>query len=470
MARFTLLIFVILFSNSLIAQKHHEIKFTIDNYENDTLLLAYFYGEKQLIKDTIYSSGKGSFHYKSDSLLASGVYIGLLYPSKEYFQFLVNPDEFKFSIQLDYKNLQKMSVKGSRDNKMFFDYLDYIAEKNKIAKALNEEKTKLNEQKLDLKDVDKKLDDLDKEVNEYQLKLITTNPEMLTTMLIKANRDVQLPQYEGTDDEVNQKKFSYYKEHFFDNIDFQNPATIFTPFINNKIETYMENLTAPIPDSINISIDYILGKMTVQSEIWRYYVSYFLNKYARSQYVGMDGVYVHMVKNYYAKGLTPWVDQENLIKIIDNALKMENVLIGKKAPNVILYKEDGSPVSLYDIVADYTVLLFWKTDCGHCKTSMPDVIKFQEQYRDKGVKVISVCTKMGDKISECWEKVKELKMEGLFLNLGDEKNRSNFHSLYNVQTTPSIFILDKDKKILIKQIPAEKMGEILDGIIKNNLK
>ncbi len=469
MARFILFTFIILFSNALIAQKNHEIKFTIDNYENDTLLLAYFYGEKQLIKDTIYSKGKGNFQYKSDSLLAPGVYIGLLYPSKEYFQFLINPDEFKFSIQLDYKNLQKMSAKGSKDNKMFFDYLDYIAEKNKIAKALNEEKTKLTEQKLDIKEVDKKLDDLDKEVNEYQLQLINSNPKMLTSMLIKANRDVQLPQYEGTNDEINQKKYIYYKEHYFDNIDFKNPATIFTPYINNKIETYMENLTAPIPDSINTSIDYILSKMTTQSEIWRYYVSYFLNKYARSQYVGMDAVYVHMVKNYYAKGLTPWVDEENLIKIIDNALKMENVLIGKKAPNVILYKEDGTPVSLYDVVSDYTVLLFWKTDCGHCKASMPDIIKFQEQYMDKGVKVISVCTKMGDKISECWEKVKELKMEGLFLNLGDEKNRSNFHSLYNVQTTPSIFILDKDKKILIKQIPAEKLGEIMDGFIKKTL-
>lgn len=120
----------------------------------------------------------------------------------------------------------------------------------------------------------------------------------------------------------------------------------------------MEKLIAPIPDSINVGIDYIVGSMNQQSEIWKYYVAHFLNKYARSQYVGMDAVYVHLVKNYYAKGLTPWVEQDKLIKIIDNAVRMENVLIGKTAPDLKLYKEDGTPVKISEIQADYTVLMF----------------------------------------------------------------------------------------------------------------
>jgi thiol-disulfide isomerase/thioredoxin len=232
----------------------------------------------------------------------------------------------------------------------------------------------------------------------------------------------------------------------------------------------MENLTAPIPDSINKSVDYILGKMPLQSEIWKYYVAHFLNKYARSQYVGMDAVYVHLVKNYYAKGLTPWVDQEKLIKIIDNAVRMENTLIGKTAPDVKLYKEDKTPVKLSEIEAEYTVLFFWKPDCGHCKASMPAVIDFQEKYRDKGVKVVAVCTRLGSKVNECWTIEKELKMDKFFLHLADENNLSNFHSEYNIQTTPAIFVLDKDKKILIKQIPGEKLGEIMDNFLKEDRK
>jgi thiol-disulfide isomerase/thioredoxin len=394
----------------------------------------------------------------------------LVYPSKEYFQFIVNKEELKFTINTDYKDIQNMAVKGSKDNKLFFDYMQYIIDKNKVAKSLNDEKAKIVELKQDTKEIDKKLDDLNNEVNAYQLQLINDNSKTITALLIKANREAQIPEFEGSVEEVNLKKFNFYKEHYFDNIDLHDQATLFSPFIHNKIESYMENLTAPIPDSINKSVDYILGKMPLQSEIWKYYVAHFLNKYARSQYVGMDAVYVHLVKNYYAKGLTPWVDQEKLIKIIDNAVRMENTLIGKTAPDVKLYKEDKTPVKLSEIEAEYTVLFFWKPDCGHCKASMPAVIDFQEKYRDKGVKVVAVCTRLGSKVNECWTIEKELKMDKFFLHLADENNLSNFHSEYNIQTTPAIFVLDKDKKILIKQIPGEKLGEIMDNFLKEDRK
>lgn len=140
---------IILAANSGFSQKFHDIKINLVNYDNDTLLLAYFYGEKQLVKDTLFATKKGSFEYKADSILDPGVYIALVYPSKEYFQFLVNENELKFTLNGDYKDLQNITVKGSKDNKLFFDYLSYIAEKNKLAKSLNEEKTKLTEQKLD---------------------------------------------------------------------------------------------------------------------------------------------------------------------------------------------------------------------------------------------------------------------------------------------------------------------------------
>ena len=42
-------------------------------------------------------------------------------------------------------------------------------------------------------------------------------------------------------------------------------------------------------------------------------------------------------------------------------------------------------------------------------------------------------------------------MGNLAYNLADEKNTSGFHAEYNVRSTPAIFILDQDKKILLKQ-------------------
>jgi thiol-disulfide isomerase/thioredoxin len=99
---------------------------------------------------------------------------------------------------------------------------------------------------------------------------------------------------------------------------------------------------------------------------------------------------------------------------------------------------------------------------------MPALLEFAEKYKDKGVEVITICTKLGKKVKKCWEGVKELKMDSLQYNLGDYKNLSGFHANFNIRATPTVFILDKDKKILIKQIPTEKLGEILDQIIEDN--
>ncbi len=460
----------VLFSVSLNAQNGHDIKFDIENYNNDTLLLAYFYGDRQLVYDTIYSSEPGIFELKGDTLIHPGVYIGLVYPSKEYFQFLINNEDQEFELKTDYENPQNISVSGSKDNQLFINYLKFISEKNKEAQQLAKEKKEKEEAKSDLTVVEEKIKKLDEEVKAYQRKIIDNNPSSLTALLIKANTDIEIPDFEGTEEEIQLKRYYYYKKHYFDVVDFNNTAVLYTPFINNKVETYIDKLTVPVPDSIINSIDTILKKMPVQSEVWRYFVSYFLNKYARSNYIGMDAVYVHIAKEYYGKGLTPWVEQNTLVRILDNAMRMERVLIGKTAPNITLYTQDSIPVKIGDIEADYTVLIFWKPDCGHCKHAMPDIVKFAENYKDKGVKVVTICTKLGKKTKSCWEGVKDLNMENLDYNLADPKNLSGFHLEYNIRATPTIFILDKNKKILIKQIPADKLGEVIDKFIKENEK
>ncbi len=464
-----LMIFVfVLTALSSFAQKGYDIQINIKNYDNDTLLLAYFYGEQQLIKDTVFAKEPGVFEYKGDTLLEPGVYIALVYPSKEYFQFMVNSEDQKFKIYTDYKDLQNIKIKGSKDNKLFFEYLAYIKEQNNLAQKLLKEKSKLDSLKQDTKAIDDKLQNLDEEVGEYQQKIIKKHPDLLTSLLIKSNIDIDIPDFEGSEKEVNEKRYRYYYKHYFDNLDLKHPAVLRTPYIHRKIEDFIDKMTVPVADSISKSIDLILSKMPPQSDIWKYYVSYFLNKYAKSNIIGMDAVFVHMAQNYYGKGLTPWVEEKQLIRILDSAIRMEGVLIGKTAPELTLNKEDHSPVRLKDIKSDYTVLFFWKPDCGHCRHSMPDLIKFSDEYKDKGVTVMTICTKLGKKSKKCWEGVKELKMQGIPYNLADEKNQSGFHANYNIRATPTVFILDKDKKILIKQIPTDKLGEVMDSIMKEN--
>ncbi|MBT8229096.1 MAG: TlpA family protein disulfide reductase, partial [Bacteroidia bacterium] len=198
---------------------------------------------------------------------------------------------------------------------------------------------------------------------------------------------------------------------------------------------------------------------------FKYYLSHFLNTYAKSKIVGYDAIYVYLVDNYYSKGKAPWVEEENLLKLEDNANKVRPVLIGKQGPDITVYDEMNNPISISDIEYEYLVLLFWSPDCGHCKKTMPDFIEFDKKWRDRGVRTFAICSKHQEKVKDCWEYVKEKDMLG-FINAADEFHRSRFKLKYNVQSTPKVFILDKNREILMKNVGGDQLDRVMEELLK----
>ena len=94
---------------------------------------------------------------------------------------------------------------------------------------------------------------------------------------------------------------------------------------------------------------------------------------------------------------------------------------------------------------------------------MPDVVKFYDEYESKGVTLVSVCTKGGEKTKPCMEAVPDKNMEK-FINTFDENQR--YRRKVYINTTPKIFILDKNKKILVKDIPAKELSNVMENIMK----
>ena len=208
-----------------------------------------------------------------------------------------------------------------------------------------------------------------------------------------------------------------------------------------------------------------VGILEPNEDARRFVLSNMLNKYAKNKFIGMDAIYVHMIDKYYSKGQADWVDEENLAKMIDNADNLRPILIGKVFPNITVYTEDEKPLMVHNVDSEYTMMIFWAPDCGHCKKSMPSIVQFYEEFKDKGLKVVSVCTKSGDKFPKCWEFIKEKGMEG-FINTGDKYQK--YRRYVYIPSTPKIFILDAEKKILIKDVPSEELSKVMTEIIKEN--
>lgn len=459
---FTIFLFFLgcLFENGT-AQKL-VVNFEISNYKNDTLIVGNYFGEKQIVKDTLFAKGKGKFEWAPVDRPEQGMYLVLLKPENTFVQFLVNATETKFSLDFDAKDLLSVKFKGSDENKMFYEYLAFLKDKRVLADTLRAKTDRAKANNTTDKVAEEELDKLDKDVKKYQTDYLSKYPTTITALLIKSNIEIEIPEFKGNEDSVKYKRYYYYKKHYFDNIDPKHPALIRTPFLHQKVDYYVNKLSNQQPDSLIKTLDFVLEWLEVNPDAYRYYLADFLNKYAQMKMVGYDALYVHLVDKYYNKGKASWVNEENLKKMTENADDLRPILIGKKMPEIVTYKEDNTPVKLYDIVSPYTVVIFWAPDCGHCKKIMPDVVEFYKKNKDKGVKMLGICTKSGDKTNTCWPAVKEKGMED-FINTADEYGRYN--QKVRIKSTPKIFILDSKKEIIIKDLPGEELDRIFNEIL-----
>lgn len=475
------ILFCLLISiEGLVAQKKgHSIRLKLDNYTEKEVVLGFYFGDKPYVKDTAQIDADGYFTFKADTLLPCGVYLFVLRPDNTFIQFLLPENNQQFTMSTDVKDpVGKMKIKGSEDNKVFYEYLAYL---NKQRAAVDSLKTLLESVKENPADSSRLAQQtlaIDKQVRQYQQELIQKHPKTMSAKIVKSSIEPEVPEFEGVDaKEAQLKKYYWYRTHYFDNIDIADPCLLRSPVLHPKVDNFVSKVVPQHPDSINVAIDSIVQRIKDSPEIYKYFLIHFLNTYAKSTIVGMDACYVHVAQKYYCNGGAPWVKTEDLEKICDNARRLEPILIGKIAPNIIVRDRNNRPVSLWDVDADYVVVFFWAPDCGHCKKAAPHMVEFAHKFKDRNIKIFNVCTAVvtgkddadtPEKVHKtCWDGVAEKGFdESLFINTYDPYIQSRYKQLYDIQSTPQIFILDRKHEILMKRIGADKLIEVMDEVIR----
>jgi len=258
-------------------------------------------------------------------------------------------------------------------------------------------------------------------------------------------------------------QYRYFKAHYFDKVDFSNPWLLRTPVFESKVKFYLDKLTYQIPDSISKSCFVICDKAKASNdEMYKYCVVYCTSTYESSKIMGMDGVFVDMVEKYYKTNQTPWVDSVTMYKITDRAQKLKPLLLGKVAPNLIMLDTNDIFQNMYSIKARFTILCFWDPDCSHCKKEVPVLYEEYQKLKTKDVKVMAVCTET--ERNKWTEFIIKHKLD--WTNVADIELHNNFRSIYDITSTPVVYVLDKNKKILAKRLPVEKLSEFIEHQIK----
>ena len=161
-----------------------------------------------------------------------------------------------------------------------------------------------------------------------------------------------------------------------------------------------------------------------------------------------------MIENYVIKDdLCLDEETENSVqKRIDQSRLLG---IGTKVPNIIMPDIDGKVVDLLSIQSSKTLLVFYSSQCPHCQTLLPRLNEYQKRNNDLKIIAISL-----DDQKEQWIKfVEENQLE--LININDPNGwDGDLASIFYIYATPTMFLLDGQKKIIGKPTTYEELLNI----------
>jgi thiol-disulfide isomerase/thioredoxin len=432
----------------------YQIGVTIQGLQDEECYLGYHFGDRQYLADTARADQNGYMLFEGKQRLTPGIYFVIL-PDQQYFEFIIDKDQH-FSLQTDLNDLAAhMVFTGSPENDGFYDILRFISANNKVRETsieqLNDPGT-TDEERFALQ---QELQRLEKAMKEKQDKYIKKFPEALFSAVILAQREPQVDDIFREDGSPHQEAmFQQFVNQYWDYVDFSDDRLLQTPVFHGMLNRYFNQLVRQFPDTVIAKADQLVEKARANDEMFKYVIWYVTNNSERSQVMGMDAVFVHMVENYYMTGEAFWVSPENRERIAQRAKALKPLLIGKKAPDVTMFTPDKKKISLHEVEARFLVLYFWDSECNFCAQETPALKKLHEQAKDKGMKVFAVNTEYDE---DKWIKALDRYQIYGWINVNDTANHSGYQDIYDIYAIPLIYLLDEDKKIIAKQITVEQL-------------
>jgi len=308
---------------------------------------------------------------------------------------------------------------------------------------------------------------------------------MLVGKLINMSVEIEIPKTPEGIVDSNVYKMNYYINNYWNNIDLSDDRLGKSALFYNKMDNFFMKVIPQYPDTIIKHIDSFLNKLKPNGFMMKSAVEYLAYSHAKTKLMGMDAIYVHVADNYILNGRSKWIAKEQIAKFKPKVDKLRPTLIGKVTPNLILADTtEKNWVSLQQVKSEFTLLIFWKDDCGHCKKEIPKYKKLYDsikKHTNIDFEVYAVGTAVEN---EGWRKF--IKEENLnWINVSDFQDirdfpdkyirdgkttisSINYRKTYDIFITPIAYLLDKDKKILIKQFDAKQLGQLLPIFVENN--
>ena len=466
-----ILLLATMFCLTTVRSQHFTVTLQAGQYQSGIAYLTYHMGKNLSVEDSAAVNNKGTAVFTGKRKLPPGIYAVVLPGKSKSVDFLIDKEQV-ITVKIDTTDLLlKTIVTGSPANVLLQQYQKTIAAK---AQLLDAEKKAYSASttKADTALHEANYNRLNKELNDYRDNIIKSQPASMMAVLLNAMKDPAVLNNKPQTHNDSLQNYYYYKTHYWDGITFMDERVIRTPFFLPRLERYYRELIVPQADSIIKEADYQLLLARSCPEMYKFLLNWLTDEYISPKYMGHDAVFVHLFEKYHSKGLSNWLNEKQMETVSRRAYMLMANLIGAKAADLEMLDTTGKPSPLYDVAADYTVVVFWDPTCGHCKEELPRLDSvYRANWKAHKVKMYGVLSADSkEDLRQEWLKyIREHNLKD-WVNVYQTKEieaansaaqKPGYRQLYDVTLTPTIYLLDKEKRIIAKKLTWQQLDDLL---------
>ena len=219
--------------------------------------------------------------------------------------------------------------------------------------------------------------------------------------------------------------------HFWDGIEAFDGPTDDNPVLAAQIDFYFDKMVAPLPDSITPEIDRLVERTSFNADLRDFILWHLLEKYRHPEYMSQDQVFVYLYDQYFSQLEIKDLNAANLAFIRDKSETFRRLALFNLAPNFAI----NDSIDLHSVQSEYTVLFFYDHECDVCQQEMQDLDSICAKHPEITVLAIDMNTN-------------NVSVDALY-------------DLYDIETTPLIYVLDNEKRIIAKKIRAKQIPLVL---------
>jgi peroxiredoxin len=434
------------------AQSSFTITGTVINHPLKSVYFLSYYGERNFLIDSARTDASGNFALTVNGSTPPGMY-KVSFGKDLSVDMIFNRENISFTS--DIRALaDSLRFTSSLENQLYYGFMkqdqDAQARLELIQPVLDFYPTRDNYYKYTVQEYERIQKGSERLVDSLQ----RNYPSSYAVRIIKLYSTPFLPASLGRDE-----RMAWLRQHYFDKTDFTDTSLLRSPAYANKAISYLalysnnrlqqKQLEAEFIKGVTV----VLSAAAVNAEVYKFLLDYLVGGFDKYHF---DDVITYMAENFTDPSSCEDADKKSALQKKLETYK--KIATGKAAPDLELPDAKGVPVKLSAMRSEYTLLVFYSSECSHCMEMMPKVKGFYDSQKPKRIEILAVSL---DTDKQSWLDFIKTGKYG-WINVCDLKGfNSPAADAYNIYATPTMFLLDRNKTILAKPISYRELEQVL---------